>query len=100
MRGFRLWPMSHDLYSTRQLSTFCLVDPNSVGVEDEALRGKVMVAIHAARAAVLAGGALEEHLHPQVGRSPFSEHCTRIHLLATINYIWWEEVPSFAQRLL
>ena len=49
-----------------------MIDPNSVGVEDEALRGKVMVAIHAARAAVLAGGpggggGHEEHLHCKVG---------------------------------
>ena len=58
-----------------------MIDPNSVGVEDEALRGKVMVAIHAARAAVLAGGpggvgggsgCHEEQLHCQVGRKPFS----------------------------
>ena len=51
-----------------------MIDPNSVCVEDEALRGKVMVAIHAARAAVLAGGpgggpgGHEEQLHCQVGR--------------------------------
>ncbi len=37
------------------LSSFCRIDPNSVTVEDEALREKVMVAIHAARAAVIAG---------------------------------------------
>ena len=48
-----------------QLSSFCLIDPNSVSVEDEALRGKVMVAIHAARANALH----EEQLQSKVGSS-------------------------------
>jgi hypothetical protein len=32
------------------LSKFCQLDPNMINVEDETLRVKVMVAIHAARA--------------------------------------------------
>lgn len=32
------------------LSKFCQIDPNTINVEDETLRVKVMVAIHAARA--------------------------------------------------
>jgi hypothetical protein len=32
------------------LSKFCQLDPNTINVEDETLRVKVMVAIHAARA--------------------------------------------------
>ena len=35
------------------LNKFCQIDPNSVTVEDEFVREKVMVAIHAARASAL-----------------------------------------------
>ena len=36
------------------LSLFCSIDPNAVQVEDEILREKVMMAIHAARAYLVA----------------------------------------------
>ena len=32
------------------LLTFCQIDPNTINIEDEALREKVIVALHAARA--------------------------------------------------
>jgi hypothetical protein len=38
------------------LARFCHIDPNSVNVEDEGLREKVMVAIHAARACIVVQG--------------------------------------------